>query len=202
MIGIMFDIDAAFLDALAPKDIRERVLASGEVLFRQHDKPLGLFLITEGRIDLVRRTAAGATVRVHSAKPPATFAEASLFSDVYHCDAVAGTQSAVRCFSKRAVFSALERRPELARAFSAYLAQALRDARRLIELRSVNPLSDRLYLRLQEHACEDGRLPASTTIKSIAEEIGATAEATYRALAALERKGSVHRLRRGVVKVL
>ena len=71
-----------------------------------------------------------------------------------------------------------------------------------LELRSVNPLSDRLYLRLQEHACEDGRLPASTTIKSIAEEIGATAEATYRALAALERKGSVHRLRRGVVKVL
>jgi len=202
MIRIMFDIDSAFLGALAPRDVQDRVLASGEVLFRQHDKPLGLFLITAGRIDLVRQTAAGATVRIHSARPKATFAEASLFSDVYHCDAVAGTQSAVRCFSTRAVFSALERRPALALAFSAYLAHALREARRLIELRSVNPLSERLYLRLQEHAGEDGRLPASTTIKSIAEEIGATAEASYRALAELERVGRVRRLRRGAVKVL
>jgi predicted Rossmann fold nucleotide-binding protein DprA/Smf involved in DNA uptake len=40
------------------------------------------------------------------------------------------------------------------------------------------------------------------TIKSIAEEIGATAEASYRALAELERVGRVRRLRRGAVKVL
>jgi CRP/FNR family transcriptional regulator, dissimilatory nitrate respiration regulator len=201
MIRIMFDVDSAFLDAFAPKDIRDQILAPGEVLFRQDDKPGGLFMITEGRIDLVRHTAAGAMVRIHSARAPATFAEASLFSDKYHCDAVARTHSTVRCFSKRAVFSELERRPELARAFSAYLARALREARRLIELRSVNPLSERLYLRLQEHAGDDGRLPASITIKAIAEEIGATPEASYRALAELERIGRVRRRGRRYVQV-
>lgn len=201
MIWIMFEIDAALLDAFAAKDVQERALAAGEVLFRQNDRPRGLFLITEGRIDLVRHTRAGATVRIHSATPPATFAEASLFSDVYHCEASARTPSVVRCFSRRSVFSALERRPELARAFSAYLAHALREARRLVELRSVHPLSERLYLRLQEHAGDDGRLPASTTIKSIAEEIGATAEASYRALAELERIGRVRRLGRRNVRI-
>lgn len=197
----MFDIDAAFLDAFAPKDVQDRVLAHGEVLFRQDDKSRGLFLATEGCIDLVRHTPAGATVRIHAAKAPATFAEASLFSDVYHCDAVARTPAAVRCFPKRAVFAVLEQRPELARAFSAYLARALRDARRLIELRSVTPLGERLYLRLQEHAGDDGRIPAATSVKSIAEEIGATPEASYRALAELERKGRVRRIGRRNLQV-
>lgn len=201
MILIMFDIDAAFLDAFARKDVRDQVLAPGEVLFRQDDTSRGLFLVTEGQIDLVRHAPAGATVRIHSAKAPGTFAEASLFSDVYHCDAIAQSQSTVRSVSRRAVFSVFERRPELAQAFSAYLARALREARRLIELRSVHPLSERLYLRLQEHAGEDGRVPSSATIKSVAEEIGATPEASYRALAELERAGRVRRLGRGHVQV-
>jgi CRP/FNR family transcriptional regulator, dissimilatory nitrate respiration regulator len=196
MIRIMFDINADFLDAFAAKDFRDRVLAPEEVLFRQDDKPDSLFIITEGRIDLVRHCPGGATVRIHSARPIATFAEASLFSETYHCDAIARSRSAVRCFSKRAVFTALEQRPELARAFFAYLARALREARQLVELRSVSPLSERLYRRLQEHAGEDGRVPSSMTIKSIAEEIGATPEASYRSLAELERAGRVRRLGR------
>ncbi|MFK7869971.1 MAG: cyclic nucleotide-binding domain-containing protein [Roseobacter sp.] len=64
-------------------------LNKGQTLFRQNDAPPGLPLLMKGQIDLVRWTEAGRSIRIHVACEGETFAEASLFSETCHCDAVA-----------------------------------------------------------------------------------------------------------------
>ena len=48
-------------------------------------------------------TPAGAQVAMHSVRPGELFAEASLFSARYHCDAVASRASEVLVYPKREV---------------------------------------------------------------------------------------------------
>lgn len=202
MIRIMSALADALQAALSPPDIVEIALIPDQRLFRQDDVTEGLFFLEGGRIDLVRYTASGTLARIHAAKPGETFAEASLFATRYHCDAVATLPSYVRRLAKRPVLARLETDSSLSRAFAVHLAASLRQTRRRMELLFVNPLSERLHLRLEELADEGGQLPPDISIKSVAEEIGATPEATYRALAQLERSGRVARPARATVRLL
>ncbi len=201
MIGVMFACLELLRDRLPAAAIRMVEIGPGETLFHQGQTPEALFALEQGRIDLMRWTAAGSVVRIHSAKPGETFAEASLFSDAYHCDAVAVEASKLFRFGAQAVLDACDQTPELSRSFMAHLATSLRDTRHLLEIRSIQPLSDRLLTRLQELVPQSGMLPASSRIKDIAGEIGATPEATYRALRQLEDRGDVVRWQKGRVRI-
>ncbi len=201
MIWIMSDVFSAIELAVGPSGVSTVSLAPQQALFRQDDPTRGMFLLRSGRVDLMRHTASGITARIHAARAGETFAEASLYSDRYHCDAVAVSASEAIQFHKAAVLAALARQPELASAMSHHLAASLRETRRRIELLFVTPLSERLHQRLADHANSDGALPPHTTTKTIAEEIGATPEATYRALAQLERQGRVERVRCGTIRL-
>lgn len=197
MIAIMSSILSDLSAALPAASRVPRRVAPGATLFRQGERPLSLYLLREGRVDLMRWTADGTAVRLHSARPGETVAEASLFSDSYHCDAIARSASLVVAFELEAVRRACEGDPALAFALMRHLALSLRDARRIIELRSVTPLTRRLRARLSDLADAGGALPAGLRMKDVAAEIGATPEATYRALAALVAAGDLERRGRG-----
>lgn len=77
-----------------------RSLTAGAALFRQGDTSFGIFLLVNGRIRLQRITPDGAAVSIHLARPGELFAEASLFSERYHCDAVAEVGSEVWAIRK------------------------------------------------------------------------------------------------------
>ncbi len=201
MIWIMSDIFSALELAVGPSGVSTVSLAPQQALFRQDDPTRGMFLLRSGRVDLMRHTASGVAARIHAARAGETFAEASLYSDRYHCDAVAVSASEAIQFHKGAVLAALARQPELASALSHHLAASLREARRRLELLFVTPLSDRLFLRLADLADDDGTMPPRTAMKAVAEDIGATPEATYRALADLERQGRLDRVGRGKVRL-
>ena len=162
---------------------------------------MGFFLLERGAIDLMRWTEAGAAVRIHAAVSGETFAEASLFSNSYHCDAIARHASTVVRFARSEALETIRTNPEFAIALTTHLSHALRDARRIIELRSVNPLTERLYLRLADIADGAGHLPEGKEIKAVAEEIGATPEACYRALKELEKWGKITRPKRGTIRL-
>jgi CRP/FNR family transcriptional regulator, dissimilatory nitrate respiration regulator len=88
-----------------------RVLAPGELLFRQGDPAVAIYKIESGRLRLIRRTVDDHPVILHTASRGEFFAEASLFADAYHCDAVAAAPSSVRVYPKQIVMEAMRKDP-------------------------------------------------------------------------------------------
>jgi CRP-like cAMP-binding protein len=92
---------------------RSVTLEPGQSLFRQGDNPPGLPFLTDGRIDLLRHTETGRSVRIHVARIGETFAEASIFADHCHCDAIAAEPSRLRLLPKRSVLNRLLKKSAL-----------------------------------------------------------------------------------------
>jgi CRP-like cAMP-binding protein len=204
MITIM--LKPAFFTAIEavcpPNATTVTSLAVREVLFRQDDPSLGLCVVLEGQIDLIRSTAAGRSVKIHTASAGATFAEAALFVPTCHCDAVAAVPTWIGAIRKSSVLAALARHPELSTALMHHLAGSLMQARRLLELRATAPLTEAVLARLTELADADGWLGQNVRLRSLAADAGVTAPALYRALAKLEARGLIERPTRGRVRLL
>lgn len=204
MIVVMSSVDFFIeLQARCGAAIAKQVaLQAGEALFHQGDAPLGLILVVSGELELVRWTQGGDGVRIHTAKQGHTFAEASLFAYTCHCDAVARVASEVCILPKAEVLAALASDPNLSNRFSAYLAQSLMVTRRMLELRAMRPLGEGLIARLAEVVDADGTLPKEVALLSLADDLGVTGPALYRALAQLEKDGRVVRPERGRVQLM
>src|SRR5438105_1363045 len=81
--------------ALDQKALEQRSVARNEVLFRQGDKVTAIYFIEAGQLRLERRTFDGRLLTLGTTPAAAFFVEAALFSDSYHCDAVATEPSRV-----------------------------------------------------------------------------------------------------------
>jgi CRP/FNR family transcriptional regulator, dissimilatory nitrate respiration regulator len=171
-----------------------RVLARGELLFRQGDRAAAIYKVESGRLRLIRRTVDDHLVILHTARRGEFFAEASLFADAYHCDAVATAPSSVRVYPKQIVMEAMRTDPALAEAFMARLAHQLQELRTRMELRNIRSARDRVLQYLRLRAGIHGRsIAIEGQLQDIAAEIGMTREALYRTLAALETEGHLTR---------
>jgi CRP-like cAMP-binding protein len=171
-----------------------RVLAPGELLFRQGDRAAAIYKVESGRLRLIRRTVDDHLVILHTARRGEFFAEASLFAEAYHCDAVAAAQSSVRVYPKATVMEALRADSALAEAFMARLAHQLQELRARMELRNIRSARDRVLQYLRLRAGVHGRsIAIEGQLQDIAAEIGMTREALYRTLATLEAEGHLTR---------
>jgi len=171
-----------------------RVLAPGELLFRQGDPAVAIYKVESGRLRLIRRTVDDHLVILHTARRGEFFAEASLFADAYHCDGVAAVPSSVRVYPKQNAMDAMRKDPALAEAFTARLARQLQELRARMELRNIRSARDRVLQYLRLRAGVQGRsIPVEGQLQDIAAEIGMTREALYRTLAALETEGRLTR---------
>jgi len=171
-----------------------RVLAPGELLFRQGGPAVAIYKVESGRLRLIRRTVDDHLVILHTARRGEFFAEASLFADAYHCDAVAAVPSSVRVYPKQKAMEAMRKDPALAEAFMARLARQLQELRARMELRNIRSARDRVLQYLRLRAGVQGRsIPVEGQLQDIAAEIGMTREALYRTLAALETEGCLTR---------
>ena len=152
-------------------------------------------------MDLLRHTESGRSVRSHVARTGETLAEASIFAETCHCDAIAAESSRLRLLPRRSVLEALETQPTLGQVFSLHLAQFLMASRRLLELRAITPLTERILARLSDLSDATGTLPRDTSLISIAADLDVTPPALYRAIAALEKLGLLTRPERGRVRL-
>ena len=186
-----------FPDALPPSleaGSIVRVLSPGELLFRQGDRAAAIYKVESGRLRLIRRTVDDHLVILHTAGRGEFFAEASLFAEAYHCDAVAAAQSRVRVYPKTIVMAALRTDPALAEAFMARLARQLQELRARMELRNIRSARDRVLQYLQLRARVAYRsIAIEGQLQDISAEICITREALYRTLAALEAEGYLTR---------
>lgn len=181
MIGIMLGA----LDALWGEGASERRLAAGEALFRSGDPVRFLYRVETGAVNLVRPLTHGAELVLQRARAGALLAEASLFAERYHCDAVAGTDARIRGVARARVAEALDRDPALALSLARDLALKVQNARARAEIVSLRTVAARLDGWL---AVQAGGLPGRGRWRELAGEIGVTPEALYRELAARRKR--------------
>ncbi|CUX83408.1 cAMP-binding domain of CRP or a regulatory subunit of cAMP-dependent protein kinases [Roseibaca calidilacus] len=153
-------------------------LEADQVLFRAGDIPERVFLVVTGNVALHRHTQHGATLVLQHARAGQILAEASAYSDTYHCDAVATAPSRVACLPKRTFLTRMAQDPSLASFWAARLAREVQIARTRAEIRTLPRVSDRLTAWLTE----GNTMPPKGAWHHVASELGITREALYREL--------------------
>jgi CRP-like cAMP-binding protein len=176
MIIIMFQDLDPFL-----KDLKRRQLAfePGETVFRQDDPVRQVFFVTAGAIDLVRHQASGASLVLQHAGPNTILAEASIDSAMYHCAAIAVSNSTAWAISKRDFLNRLTQSPMLALALIRRLTHELQNARFHTEVLSMKTVAERLDAWIAWR----GYLPAKGQRVRLAAELGVSPESLYREIA-------------------
>jgi CRP-like cAMP-binding protein len=194
---------AGRLIAALPSSRRSTVrVTRGAAIFRQGDPALAVYVVVQGRVRLGRMSPDGVPLTLHVADAGDSFAEASLSATEYHCDAIAEKDSVVLVLPKADLLALLARDPAQGAALALTLASQVRDLRARLELRNIRPAKQRVLTWLRLEAVGDApyvRLRRSWTL--IAQELGLTREAVYRALALLEQQGHIAR-ENGVVSLV
>ena len=177
-------------DRLPASELRHVSFPESRLVFQQGATPYELFFVTEGAVILERHTEAGQKVVLHRATAGDLIAEASLFSDSYHCDCMAQANTGLATLNKSAVLKCMAEDTTFAMLLLKRLARQVQRYRRQLELRSVFPASDRVMAGIL-----DGWL--NGTVLAFANDLGLSHEATYRALATLVAQGRLHKVGRG-----
>jgi len=164
-----------------------------EYLFRTGDPVTRMFYVVDGTPVLLRTLESGQELVLQRGTAGQLFAEASLFSEHYHCDAVCESDVTCAVFDKQKVLAALDD-PAVARSVLQIYSSSIRDLRAQVELRNIRRADDRVlaYLSLLP-ADEDGWRDPGLTWTDIARTLGLSHEAIYRALAALTRDSRLER---------
>ena len=173
MITIMSHLISTIFDSG-----RTLALEPGQPLFLTGDQVSSMYLLVEGRIDLVRHTNSGMPLILNRVRPGGLPAEASAFSETYHCDGIARSLSRVKYIPVSVFHGQLQRSPETAMSWAAHLAHTLQKTRMQCEIRSLKTVSERLDAWLSDcHA-----LPPKGQIQTLAHILGVSREALYREL--------------------
>jgi CRP/FNR family transcriptional regulator, dissimilatory nitrate respiration regulator len=175
-----------------------RRLARGEALFRQGEPAVAVFLIVRGRVRMVRHLASGDRMSIHVGRAGELLAEGALFSDVYQCDAIAAEPTQVRACGSAELLAALSDSPPTMLALLKQITHLLHHARAMLELRNVRSADKRVLQHLRLLAAKDGTVSMDRPLLEVAEDLGLTHEAYYRALATLARAGAIKRTGRKI----
>lgn len=193
---------ADFRDIL-PADLwilaRTSRLAQGTYLFHQDDPVNATYFVKSGQVALRRPLPDGNFVVNQVAGPGDVLAEAALFAEVHHCDAVAMKRSEVIAVPKTDMLDLLKRDHAVALAWMRYLSLQLMGLRQRLEIRDVRPARSRVQTWLAMHGSVE--ITLDRPLKDIARELGLTHEAFYRTLAALERDGMIRRTKKAILGI-
>ncbi len=165
-------------------------MSKGDVLFRQNQTTSGLYRVVSGCVTLQRTGLGGDTMTLHRAVSGGLFAEASIFSATYHCDAICTEDGSVIKIAKSDVAATMQSNPAFSEGFTRLLAIQVQQYRAHIELLAISSAKERILAAV--HA---GYFDA--TVTEMATRINLTHEACYRALRGLCDEGYMVRVGRG-----
>ncbi len=180
---------------LAARARRTIAMQKGDVLFRQNHPTSGLYRVVSGSVTLQRAGMSGETLTLHRAVAGGFFAEASVFSETYHCDAICTDAGSVVKIAKTDILSTMQSDPVFAVGFTGLLARQVQNYRAHIELLAIPSAKERILAAVQA-----GYLDAP--VKELATRINLTHEACYRGLRALCDDGRMMRVGRGAYRLL
>ncbi len=177
---------------------RTRQLQPGQCLFRQGDPVTGFYILTSGRLRILRHTLDGDRILLEILGAGETLGESALFSESYTCSAIAETLSQVILFGKPEVLALLPDHPELAECLMGMMAQKTHTLKRRLELRAIRAAHRRVLYYFQ-YLCQTSDLQESVPVvldrplKDVAADLSLTPETLSRALARLEKEGLITR---------
>lgn len=183
------------------KLIEHRELANGQILFYEGDRAQTAFWLKTGQLRLLHYTPCGQAVSHCRVRAGESFAEVSLFMNVYDCTAIAETASQVDLLPKWAVLEALRQNPDLAEIVMKQLACQLHQIKVLLDLRSIRSARDRVlhFLKLSVDRSHNRSLvQLDQPMKKLAEDLALTPEALSRAFTQLEAEQIISRQKRTV----
>ena len=169
-----------FIEHLIGIPHKQRGLVQGSYLFHQSDPVEAIFVVDEGSVEVIRHQRDGGSIVLQRASARAIVAEASLYSESYHCDAVVTLPTVVFEWSKGILIKRLEEDKGFANLWAAHLAREVQSARGQIEILSQKTVAERLDGWL---AWQGNNLPSKGGWKEVARQIGVSPEALYRELA-------------------
>jgi CRP-like cAMP-binding protein len=183
----------AFPAALRPHASR-RTYAASTTIFRAGSPTRWVYYLASGRVRLIRRGRAGEEIVLHQARSGEFFAEASIDSARYHCDAVAMETATVLRVSSVDLTNLFAANPEFARQWISLLAGQLRAVRTRVERLSLKSAAERIrHFLLCSASGATGYVKVDGTLKDLARDLGLTHETVYRTLANMERSGVIER---------
>lgn len=183
------------LHQLDERHLSLREFSVGETLFVEGDTSQGVFFVQHGAVDLNRVSVSGHRVLIFRARTGDTFAEASLFSEHYHCSAVAASNTSVIECRKSALLSRMETNLEFNRDLAKRFALQVLWNRRQVELLSIRAADERILVALQDGLLVDD-------IQSFSDQIGLAPETVYRNLKKLSDAGTILKTARGEYRCL
>ncbi len=190
------------LEILASRlDKRVMVVDKNTRIFAQGAVVEQFYFVKRGRVKLVRDTVDGNPVVQFVALSGDSIAEASLFSDCYHCSAIADIRSELSCFGKAELLALLDREPSLMKQVLTRFARQIRDLRLINELKNIRSARERVLAFVRGQADESGQVVFSLSLKETAYRIGLAHETFYRELSQLEQSGVLQR-QAGVIRLL
>jgi CRP/FNR family transcriptional regulator, dissimilatory nitrate respiration regulator len=136
--------------------------------------------IEEGVVHLIRHQTDGSALVLQRAGAGSILAEASLYSQKYHCDAVAQTQARLLALPKKKITTHLATNTAFSEAWARHLAHEVQKARLQAEILSLHTVAARLSAWI---AWNDGSIPEKGEWKAIGGQIGVSPEVLYRELA-------------------
>ena len=182
MIAIRF---MSLFDRLHQLSSTELEFDAGALLFRQGDEVSVLHLVLDGEAHLIRHQADGGRLILQRAVPKTVLAEASVFSERYHCDSVAFVPTRTHAVARAAVRALLTEDSVFAESWAHHLSHELQATRLRAEVLRLRTVRERLDAWMAWNG--DG-LPQRGTWNTIASEIGTSPEALYRELARRRRE--------------
>lgn len=172
MISIMFDWPRIFDEAPL------RTFKQGAVLFRREDSVKSMYLVRSGAVALERPLKDGTALTLHVAIAGNALAEASLFAETYHCDAVTRTSAQVAAIPREDFLAALRCHSQAAMSLIEAYAREVQAQRARIEILRLRRVSDRLDAWLDLNGD-----PEKGEWIRVADQIGVSPPALYRELA-------------------
>jgi CRP-like cAMP-binding protein len=171
-----------------------RRLPKGAHVFRQGDRARAVFFVVEGEVQLRRAGRRGEGIVLHRARAGEYFAEASPWSERYHCDALAVRPVRLAEIPAGHFRRALRDDPELAARWVALLSRLLQGARARAERTALTGAEERIRHYLETNGSGARReVTLSGALKDLAAELGIAHETLYRALARMGRRGVIER---------
>ena len=158
----------------------------GDYLFHLGSVPEYMFFIVSGEAVLSRTSSHGETTTLQRCKG-GFLSEASLLTDVYHCDAIATHTGTAIALPIKAFRDALKKE-DFSLKWVKLLSREIMRLRTQSERLGLKDIKSKL-IHLIETEGKQGTLQLQSDYKSLASEIGVTHEALYRAIAALEKEG-------------
>jgi CRP-like cAMP-binding protein len=155
-----------------------RVLYRDESLFLTGTPVRSMFLVTEGQVDLIRHTESGLRILLYRAEVGDVLAEASAYSEAYHCDGTAAGPAQVRSIALPTFRARLDGNLGLGNAWAERLAHGLQGSRMNAAIRSMRTVEERLEAWLANGKA----LPPKGQWQGVAEALGVSREALYREL--------------------